>query len=130
MDTILSPSTVIQDKAKEISKELYDEESQVILHCSFSSSETFDSFIRIWPSTFLFDNHSSHVCDLVHVEKICLFPKWMLVKAGSSHGFSLVFTGLPKSCTSFDMVEKIPQSGGFIARNITRNKQDVYFVNF
>ena len=40
------------------------------------------------------------------------------------------FSGLPRSCTSFDLIERIPEPGGFEVRNIGRNKTDVYEVEF
>ena len=106
-----------------------EEESQVIIHCNFKCSKRFDSYVRIWQSTFLFDTTSDHISRLVHVENISLMPVWTKVNAGSSHKFTLIFTGLPKSCSAFNLIEKIPQSGGFEINGIQRNRTDVYQVD-
>ncbi|WLD24801.1 hypothetical protein NU10_05330 [Flavobacterium dauae] len=42
--------------------------------------------------------------------------------------FTLIFKGLSKSCESFDLVEIIPEEGGFEVLNINRNSSDVYYV--
>jgi hypothetical protein len=42
--------------------------------------------------------------------------------------FTLVFSALPKSCTSFDLFEDIPEGNGFFTGLISRNKSDVYSV--
>jgi hypothetical protein len=40
--------------------------------------------------------------------------------------FTLFFAPLPKSCEFFDLLEDIPQAGGFFIQNIKRNKSDIY----
>jgi hypothetical protein len=104
------------------------EESQVVVHCTYAGN-TADYLIRIWNSTFLFPYESKHVSKLVHCENITLYPTWMQVAAGRSITFTLIFTALPKSCKRFDMIEKIPESGGFECRNIYRNNSDVYHID-
>ena len=42
--------------------------------------------------------------------------------------FTLVFSGLPKECESFDLKEEIPEEGGFFVKNIRRNNSDVYRI--
>jgi hypothetical protein len=105
------------------------DQGQVIIHgvCRTGSEGT---FIRIWPTTFLFDHHSSHVSELVHFERISGFPVWTEIKAHSTLGFTLVFTGLPSTCKVFDLQEVIPQSNGFYVPAIVRNDQDVYYLDF
>ena len=128
MSVITKPKIEI---APELLKKLQastKEEGQVIVHCISGGSLFYDSYIRIWKSTFLFDQHSDHVCDLVHVENISLAPEWMRVPAGTIAHYSLIFTGLPKDCTVFDLEEIIPQPGNFCAKNIKRNNSDVYYV--
>ncbi len=107
---------------------LTQEEGQVIVHCVSSAPATADYYIRIWPSTYLFDRDSDHTSELVHTEKIALAPTWQLVPAGQAVFYSLIFSGLPKSCAVFDLEEIIPLPGRFSARNIRRNNEDVYFV--
>jgi hypothetical protein len=106
-----------------------DEESQVVVHCTFVSSE-FDQAIRIWKSTYLLDRGSDHRSELVSAFNVSMYPVWTRVRGGHSLQFTLVFTGLPKSCTAFDLIEIIPQSGGFVERNIPRNEKDVYRIQF
>ncbi len=104
------------------------EESQVIIHCSYTSSGLGD-LIRIWPTTFLFPKNSSIKCKLIHVENITLFPHWTEIPLGKTHTFTLIFQGLPKDCYLFDLVEEIGQPGAFIIKNIHRNRTDVYYVD-
>jgi hypothetical protein len=102
-----------------------DVESQVVVHCVLFAG-VFPSRIRIWPTTYLVDLKSGHKSTLLYSEKIAKFPQWETV-IGSAD-FTLVFEGLPKSCTAFDLFEDIPESGGFRIKNIKRNKMDVYRV--
>jgi hypothetical protein len=57
------------------------EESQVIIHCSYTVSFWNDR-IRIWKSTFLYPKESKRKSKLVHHENITLFPLWMPVENG------------------------------------------------
>jgi hypothetical protein len=52
-----------------------------------------------------------------------------MVPDRGTYTFLLIFAALPKSCTQFDLVEDIPEEGGFLVRNIARNKSDVYRIN-
>ncbi len=104
------------------------EEKQVIIHCRYTCSSPYGMNIRIWPSTYLIARDIAHKSELVHVENIPLAPAWMVVPQGASNQFSLIFTGLPKECQKFDLVEVIPQEGGFFISNIERNGLDVYEV--
>ncbi len=106
-----------------------EEAGQVILHFIYLSFPLGEgSKIRIWPSSFLFDHHSDHRSELVHIENISLYPEWTDVHPGRQHYFSLIFSGLPKSCTFFDFVEECAsQFGAFEVKNIKRNNTDVYY---
>lgn len=128
-------STIITKPKVEIAPDLLNElntlvqnEGQVVVHCISSAAATMDYYIRIWPTTFLFDHNSDHRSELVHVEKITMAPMWQLVPAGTTAIYSLIFSSLPKSCSNFDLEEVIPLPGRFSAKNISRNNQDVYFV--
>lgn len=103
-------------------------EKQVIVHCCFPRSPIADMLIRIWSSTFLIDESLAHKSTLIHHENISLFPYWTEVPPMKDYWFTLVFSGLPKECKSFDLKEEIPQEGGFWIKNIKRNKTDVYKV--
>lgn len=104
------------------------EEAQVIVHCSYTGTMC-DDKIRIWKSTFLYAKNSSHRSKLVHVENITMYPTWMNVDWGQTVNFTLIFTGLPKHCKQFDMIENIPEPGGFVIKNIERNNSDVYLLD-
>ena len=101
------------------------EESQVTIHFKYTGSMWGDK-IRIWKSTFLHAKGSSHRSSLVHVENISVHPTWTHVSAGETINFTLIFSGLPKDCESFDLIEDIPEPGGFIINDIKRNNSDVY----
>ena len=106
-----------------------EEESQVVVHCTFVSGE-YEQAIRVWKSTYLLDRGSEHRSELVSAFNVSMYPAWTRVKGGHSLQFTLIFTGLPKSCKAFDLIEIIPQPGGFVERNIPRNEKDVYRIQF
>lgn len=101
-----------------------EEEKQVTVHCSCIGV----SRIRIWKSTFLVAHSSPHRSKLIYAENITLYPEWTPVEEVKKTRFTLVFTGLPKGCKQFDLIEDIPEPGGFIVRNIKRNNSDVYLI--
>lgn len=103
------------------------EESQVVVHCTYKASFWLDG-IRVWKSTFLISRDCGHRSELLHVENISLYPVWTRVFYGEVRNFTLIFAGLPRSCTAFDLVEEIPAPGGFEVENIARNHSDVYHV--
>ena len=103
------------------------EDSYVYVHCSFDNSWK-DALIRIWRTTFLVDHNSGAKSSLVHAENISIAPLWTIIPDKCVHNFILVFSALPKTCTSFDLIEEIPQPGGFVVRDIQRNPRDVYHV--
>jgi hypothetical protein len=123
METTTSPS--IAKELKEKLKENLSLESQVVVHINFTSPGR-ASWLRIWPSTFLFDNHSPHKSKLIFHHNITLYPSYVLVHPDDSLQFTLIFSALPKSCTAFDLIEQIPEKGGFVFRNIQRNTTDIY----
>ncbi len=103
------------------------EDSHVYVHCYFDNPYT-DALIRIWASTFLIDRDSHARSGLLHAENISLAPQWTLIPDNVLFRFLLVFSALPKSCTVFDLLEDIPQAGGFHFKNIHRNTSDVYHI--
>ncbi len=106
-----------------------EEAGQVVLHILYNTPMHTFMNIRIWPTTYLFDKHSSHRSDLVHVENICLYPNWMPCFPGEKFHFTLIFSGLPKSCTVFDFIEVCDnEAGAFEERGLQRNATDVYFL--
>lgn len=126
MSTIAKPK--ISPELLEALQTQVETEKQVIVHCCFPGTPFPDMLIRIWSSTFLIDESLGHRSSLIHHENISLFPYWTAVPPMKDYWFTLVFSGLPKACTSFDLQELIPQEGGFLVKNIKRNATDVYRV--
>jgi hypothetical protein len=103
-------------------------ESHVYVHCYFNNTVK-DMLIRIWKTTYLVDRGSGTRSKLVHAENISYAPEWTLVPDKKEFRFLLIFDALPRACSSFDLIEDIPQAGGFHIEGIVRNKSDVYHVN-
>lgn len=103
-------------------------DSHIYVHCHFNTSSD-EVLIRIWLTTFLVDQNSSARSKLVHVENITYAPHWTLVPPNYQYNFLLIFESLPKSCVVFDLIEDIPQPGGFVINSISRNKKDVYHID-
>ncbi|WP_407403112.1 hypothetical protein [Chryseobacterium sp.] len=125
-ETIVKP--IIEKQLLESLKTKIEEEKQVIVHCCFPASPFLGNLIRIWNSTVLIDNNSSHQSKLIHSENISIYPQWTPVPFMKDFWFTLVFTGLPKDCTSFDFKEVIPEEGGFYVKSIKRNSSDIYRI--
>ena len=126
MPTITKPE-ICQEILEALLTEV-QEEQQVIVHCCYPATYHIGSLIRIWQSTFLVDERLNHRSGLIHHENISLFPYWTPVPPMQDYWFTLVFSGLPKDCKSFDLREEIPEEGGFLVKNIKRNGTDVYRV--
>ena len=104
------------------------EDSYVYVHCYFDNPER-DMLIRIWKTTYLVDRTSGSRSKLLHTENISLAPLWTLVPDQTTYTFLLIFSALPKSCKTFDLLEDISQPGGFHVQNIHRNNNDVYHID-
>lgn len=104
------------------------EDSFVYVHCHFENTSE-DMLIRIWRTTFLIDKDSATRSQLLHAENISFAPQWTIIPRKGDFTFLLIFTGLPKSCLVFDMVEEISQPGGFHIKSIKRNETDVYHID-
>jgi len=103
-------------------------DSHVYVHCYFEN-EWKDALVRIWKTTFLVDQSTGLKSSLVHAENISIAPLWTMIPDNVTHNFLLIFGALPKSCSQFDLVEEIPQPGGFHVKNIQRNQRDVYHID-
>ena len=104
------------------------EDSFVYVHCYFHNMWK-DMLIRIWKTTYLVDSGSGTRSNLVHAENISMAPVWTQIPDGGKYNFLLIFSGLPKSCQKFDLVEEISQPGGFFIQDISRNETDVYHID-
>jgi len=120
---------VVETDVKNALLEQVNTEQQVIVHGTYTAG-AFTDGIRIWQSTFLCDQHSAHQSKLIYTEGITNYPTWTFLAPGETIRFVLVFSGLPKSCTVFDLKEMIPEPDGFEIKNIRRNNTDVYHVSF
>jgi hypothetical protein len=119
---ILEP---IKEKETEVAeteaKVLQSEERQTIVHCTCGDIYAY----RVWPSTFLIEHGSGKKVQLLTAYNISFAPQWTI---NDGRGFTLIFGGLSKGCSFFDLLEIIPQEGGFEVLNIQRNETDVYHV--
>lgn len=106
---------------------LRNEEQQVIIHCSIYAMDAGDA-ARIWKSTYLIDKETGKTYKLLFADGISFAPQWTLIPFNKPLEFTLIFKGLPKSCKLFDLVEIIPEEGGFEVLNVNRNSTDVYYV--
>lgn len=115
--------------SKEILEELcteLEEMGQVVVHCLYDS--IIPTLIRIWQTTYLYDRDSPHNSELVHAENISYFPRWTEAKQGKNH-FTLIFSGLPRTCNVFDLIEHCDnENGAFRIKSIKRNKSDIYYI--
>lgn len=104
------------------------EDQHVYVHCYYKNDLP-EMLIRVWRSTFLIDKVSGARSELVHAEKISFAPQWTIIQGKITFSFLLIFSALPKDCKAFDLVEDIPQAGGFFVSGIKRNELDVYHVD-
>jgi len=109
-------------------QEQIQEAGQVIVHCVSTDTMGWGMYIRIWPTTYLLDHESSHRSEMVHIENIVLAPDWQYLAPTEKLHYSLIFSGLPKSCTIFDLIEFGEGKNCFSALNIDRNESDIYYV--
>lgn len=127
MNSITKPKTKVDT---EILEQIITEENverQVIVKC-FLKNGSMEQMIRIWQSTFLVPKESSTKSKLLNADNITFFPFWTFIKPNQNYNFTLIFEGLPRDCKVFDLIEEIPQSGGFSITGINRNQTDVYHV--
>jgi hypothetical protein len=104
------------------------EDSFVYVHCYFHNIWK-NMLIRIWKTTYLVDSISATRSRLLHAENISMAPVWTQIPDGGKYSFLLIFSGLPKSCKQFDLIEEISEPGGFFIQNISRNETDVYHID-
>ncbi len=124
----VTPIAEIDEAIKQQLQQGVEEESQVTVHCKYAASAEGD-MIRIWKSTFLYAKDSTHKSSLINTQNITVYPHWTLIENGKPFFFTLIFSGLPRACKCFDLMENIPEPGGFFVRDIKRNKLDVYDVD-
>ena len=108
-----------------------EQERQIILQCTILPG-TISGIIgpvRIWPTTYLVDHENQHSSQLIAAWNISLYPEWFPVLENKKlHHITLIFSALHPNCKQFDLVEDIPESGGFFVKNIIRNRSGIYEV--
>jgi len=104
------------------------DDSHVYVHCHVGNLAE-GMLIRIWRTTFLIDRSQGSKSGLIHAENISFAPEWTMIPGKGAYTFLLIFSALAKSCSVFDLVEEIPQPGGFLVKNIRRNETDIYHVD-
>lgn len=102
-------------------------DAYIYVHCHYHN-EFDEMFIRVWRSTFVVDRASGTRGKLMHAENISYAPVWTYIPGKKTYTFLLIFSSLPKDCKVFDLIEDIPQAGGFHVSGISRNEKDVYHV--
>jgi hypothetical protein len=107
--------------------ELSEKRDKVILNCKITGDEDNES-VRIWDSTFLVNDKLNHKSKLINAFNISRYPEWTKIEIGEILNFKLEFTPLPEECSEFDLIEDIPESGGWVLRGIKRNRSDIYEI--
>ncbi len=132
-ETLIKPKPIKKTKALVDAEALTDlsekveEQGQIVIHVIYPPKQ-YPYRMRIWKSTFLFSKNSDHRTKLNHAENISLYPQWTDISGSQSYAFTLFFEAFPKSVLVFDLVEIIPQPGGFNYPGISRNDTDVYTI--
>lgn len=103
-----------------------DRERCTIVYCMHINLIEEGVRMRVWPGTCLVQDNGVRK-KLVQAYGISVYPEWQIVERGVI-AFTLVFEGLDKDCRKFDLVEDIPEPGGFLVRDFERNELDVYFT--
>jgi hypothetical protein len=81
---------------------------------------------RIWPTIKLECCKTGNSAKLLRIRDLFPFPE--ITRTEREHTFFLEFEKLPKDCDCFNIIEEIPQPGGYMKFLISRNEADVYFV--
>jgi len=111
---------------EELSQQV-EEQGQVVVNIVYPPQQ-FEYAVRVWKTTFLFSKSSDHKSKMLHAENIAIAPVWTEVAPLKQFTFTLYFEGLPKDVLMFDLIESIPQPGGFLYQGIVRNELDVYWL--
>ncbi|MDT0685568.1 hypothetical protein [Autumnicola psychrophila] len=102
-----------------------EEERQVFIHGYINS---WKNTVRIHPKTYIICKQTGKKIKLLHFYNIAAYPQWTEIIKYEK--FTLVFSGLPKECKSFDFLEKLNEPNIFERYDITRNESDVYTLFF
>ncbi len=120
---------------KTITLEQIDTTCQVILHCrhygcNAECGKSIRCEINLNPGIALVPAEGDSPSTILHTYKINLPPK-KNYKMDYCTEFTLIFSALPKNCTSFHFIEPdAPGAEGWVIRNIKRSSTDVYRLTF
>ncbi|MCX6247155.1 MAG: hypothetical protein NTW10_05430 [Bacteroidetes bacterium] len=103
-----------------------EEQRIVIVHCQYPNK--IGKRTHLCKTTYLIDKSSGTKSKLLHAENIVFAPAWMPIQEGTTLKFTLFFSGLPKTCITFDLIEDCTEAGRFYVLNIQRKTDDVYNV--
>lgn len=122
-------ATVITKPKTKVDEEILlflqpEEKRTTIVHCRIYTP--FPTLARIWKTTYLLEKDGSKA-QLMKAFNISLAPAWTWFDAKEGFlFFTLLFEGLSKECSSFQLIEEISEPGGFRSNEIQRNAIDVY----
>lgn len=127
MSTPITTTKIIESIFSEVQHQ-QAEQGTTILHCHIRNNTA--QRLQICKSTYLRQNSGGNK-SLVHAEGIAVEPEWTIVTK-RNYVFTLVFEGLDKECTSFEMIEDEPLNdkfeSNFYVKSTERNSTDVYNV--
>jgi len=125
----------IFEEIKTITLEQVDTTGQVILHCrhygcNAECGKSIRCEINLNPGIALVPAEGGSPSTILHTYKINLPPK-KNYKMDYCTEFTLIFSALPKNCTSFHFIEPdAPDGEGWVIHNIKRSATDVYRLTF
>ncbi|MFC3415037.1 hypothetical protein [Algoriphagus hitonicola] len=126
-DIKTKPKVKIDEQLLRKSKVQIETEKQVVVHIRLQVDEL-PSLIRIWPNTFLICGNTNSKSKLLNADRISFAPMWTQIDK-KTYRFTLIFEGLPKDCTFFDLVEELDTLDRFEYYGIARNQSDIYHLD-
>ena len=81
---------------------------------------------RIWPTTRIECTRTGATGRLLGVYNVGIYPNWQHFETEGMYG--LEFKALPPECTTFDVIEDIPEPGGLHLKDCPRFDDDTLIV--
>lgn len=102
-----------------------EEKRYIIVHCR---NFTGGGAVRIWKSTYLRDANGAKA-KMLFALGITEYPHWCFIERANGYSyFTLIFESLPAVKAPFQLIEDIPEAGGFYSASTARNNADVYHI--
>jgi len=101
-------------------------ESCTIVHCTFISFEPVK--LRVWKKRTLLRENTGLVRKIIKPFNIDITLLKTFKPDNGCCNFTLVFEGLSRNCTSFELYEEPPAINLFFSESIERNRMDAYQV--